>query len=76
MIGSSTRYSFDFKRLVGTVILDITYGYQVKGDRDELVVMADKNVREFGEAIAVGDFLVDTIPICECIIESLKMEWN
>ncbi|KZS89228.1 cytochrome P450 [Sistotremastrum niveocremeum HHB9708] len=50
-------------RLVGTVILDITYGYQVKGDRDELVVMADKNVREFGEAIAVGDFLVDTIPI-------------
>ncbi|KZT35830.1 cytochrome P450 [Sistotremastrum suecicum HHB10207 ss-3] len=49
--------------IIWTVILDITYGYQVKGDRDELVVMADKNVREFGEAIAVGDFLVDTIPI-------------
>ncbi|KZS89226.1 cytochrome P450 [Sistotremastrum niveocremeum HHB9708] len=61
------QYWIDLQRLTGTIILDITYGYQVKGERDELVIMSDKNVREFGEAISVGDFLVDTIPILKYV---------
>ncbi|KZT35829.1 cytochrome P450 [Sistotremastrum suecicum HHB10207 ss-3] len=64
---SHLEYWIDLQRLTGTIILDITYGYQVKGERDELVIMSDKNVREFGEAISVGDFLVDTIPILKYV---------
>jgi hypothetical protein len=53
--------------LAAAIVLGITYGYEVKGSQDKLVLLADKVTTELGRAFAPGAYLVDYIPICECL---------
>ncbi|KAG7087478.1 hypothetical protein E1B28_013441 [Marasmius oreades] len=47
----------------GGVILEIVYGYQIQGDNDPYVQLADDAVAGMRESFIHGSFLVDYIPI-------------
>jgi hypothetical protein len=49
-------------RLTGTIILDISHGYEVKDDNDKFVRLAEGAVTEIVEYGTPGTFLVDAIP--------------
>jgi hypothetical protein len=51
-------------RLAASVILDITYGYQVNEDEDAIVNFVKHTMDEFSEAAVPGAQLVDTFPWC------------
>ncbi|KZS91039.1 cytochrome P450 [Sistotremastrum niveocremeum HHB9708] len=57
------------RRMAGEVILGITYGYDVRASNDPIVAMAERSNAEFGQAVTVGAFLVDFIPIMKYIPE-------
>ena len=66
--------------MIGTIILDITYGYETKPKDDEWVALADRVVNDFADAVKCvyshsissyvdptyrpGAWLVDVIPAC------------
>jgi hypothetical protein len=51
-------------RLNGTVILRVTYGYEVNSLDDKFVRMAEEAFAELAHASIPGTFLVDAIPLC------------
>jgi hypothetical protein len=48
--------------MVGAVILDITYGYQVQEQDDYLVYLIQRLVAAFLDNLLPGKHLVDTFP--------------
>lgn len=52
--------------MVGATILDLTYGYQVKEGKDDLVDLMEETMREFGRAAVPGAHWVDAMPWREC----------
>ncbi|KDQ58276.1 hypothetical protein JAAARDRAFT_262159 [Jaapia argillacea MUCL 33604] len=62
-VGESPERLFEHIRwLVGSVILEITYGYQVKSEDDPIVEKIETSLEQFVEATTPGAFLVDIIP--------------
>lgn len=53
-----------FQRLKGTIILEVSHGYDVKGDNNRLVDLAEKCMDEFSMATSMG-FFVDLFPACQ-----------
>ena len=51
-------------RTAGTIGLQIAYGEEVKDDKG-LMNLSHEVMKVFGEVAMPGQFLVDTIPICE-----------
>jgi hypothetical protein len=51
-----------FYRLGGTIILDISHGYEVKDTNDKFVRLAEETVAELTRVAVLGKFLVDAIP--------------
>jgi hypothetical protein len=49
-------------RLASSIILDITYGYQVKPDYDEFVEMIERALRDFSQEAKPGKHMVDIFP--------------
>jgi hypothetical protein len=60
-----TKWVFNYyneNRLTGAIILDTTYGYQIKGTDDKLITLAENVVRDFAVAGVPGAYMVDTLP--------------
>ncbi|KAJ5606798.1 Cytochrome P450 E-class group I [Penicillium hordei] len=50
--------------IIGAEILDITYGYKVEpSGLDPLIELADLSAQQFSNAVQVGNWIVDIIPI-------------
>ena len=47
-----------------SVILKISHGYNIKGNRDPLIEMAEMAVDNLSEVVTPGRFLVDVLPFC------------
>jgi hypothetical protein len=50
-------------RAVGTTILKISYGYEVQADKDPLIELAEKAMKQFADTLTPGTYSVDVIPI-------------
>jgi hypothetical protein len=48
--------------LAGTVILDVSYDYEVKDDKDKYVNLAEAAVSDFTRFAPLGTFIIDAIP--------------
>lgn len=57
---SNLKQSAHFYRLTASIILDLTYGYQIKEDRDTLIELVEDVMGEFGRHFTPGAHLVDT----------------
>lgn len=54
-------------RHAGAVILMMTYGYSIQEENDPVVEVVDRATTQFARASTPGAFLVDTLPMSECI---------
>ena len=50
-------------RVVGAIIMDVTYGIQVTGMDDSYIEIAEKVLQLAASAMLPGSFLVDMVPI-------------
>ncbi|KAG2070199.1 cytochrome P450 [Suillus decipiens] len=50
------------RHTAGSIILGIAYGYEVKGDSDPLINLADRALDQFSRSTAPGAFMVDVVP--------------
>ncbi|KAH8822519.1 cytochrome P450 [Flagelloscypha sp. PMI_526] len=57
------QLEYYLRKLAGTIILKIVYGYDVKPGRDEYVDLIEAVNRDISEAAKPGNFMVDFIPI-------------
>jgi len=58
----SLDVSKHIRRTAGAIILDMAYGYKIKGENDPLVHTVDHATEEFALATAPGAFLADIFP--------------
>lgn len=65
--GSHKRFLILFSRgrLAASVVLMISYGYQVTSEDDAYVVLANSALSKLGQAGIFGTYLVDYIPLCK-----------
>jgi hypothetical protein len=56
-------FSKHLRNNASAVILKTTYGYEVEGDRDAFVKMAEDGMRHFAQVITPGVWLVDSLSI-------------
>ncbi|KAK6537207.1 hypothetical protein TWF694_011404 [Orbilia ellipsospora] len=62
-LNNPTGLELNLQIQASSIILDMLFGYNVNPNgRDPLVVLANKFMAEFGEAIVAGAWLVDMIP--------------
>jgi len=59
---SPEKFSEHIHLAMGTIILDITYGYETKPKDDEWIALADRVIHDFADAVKPGAWLVDVIP--------------
>ncbi|KAJ7167132.1 cytochrome P450 [Mycena filopes] len=52
-----------FRHMAGALILDITYGIQVRQKHDPYIDLAEEVMHTFSLAVVPGAFLVDTFPL-------------
>ncbi|EIW77985.1 cytochrome P450 [Coniophora puteana RWD-64-598 SS2] len=57
------------RRTAGSIILKITYGYEVQGANDRLVKVVEEAMSHFAHVTTPGAFLVDSIPFLKYIPE-------
>ena len=50
---------------IGAGSLQFTYGYQAKGDNDEMIQLVETVANNFVDSTLPGAYLVDLFPICE-----------
>jgi hypothetical protein len=55
--------------MTGGIILEITYGYQVKGKEDPFIDIVTRAMDDFIDGTQPGKYLVDTFPFCECMLD-------
>ncbi|KAI9067667.1 cytochrome P450 [Trametes sanguinea] len=60
--GRSDSLVQDLRRLAGSIIIMMTYGYEVEGDDDPLIKTVDQVLEEYAQSVAPGAFLADTFP--------------
>ena len=52
--------------IIGAEILDMVYGYKVEpSGPDPLIDLADLSAQQFSSAVQIGNWAVDSIPMCE-----------
>jgi len=56
------QYSEHIHHAMGSIILDIVYGYETKPKDDEWVALADVVVNDLSDSLRPGKWLVDVIP--------------
>jgi len=56
------RLKRKLSRVVGSIILRISHGYQVQGPHDPFVGLAENALLIWGKSTAPGAFLVDVFP--------------
>ena len=59
--------SFAFLSLIGSTILSITYGINVRPYDDPLIAIAEEAVETMRELMIAGTFLVDIVPILKYV---------
>ncbi|KAI0267785.1 cytochrome P450 [Gloeopeniophorella convolvens] len=59
----------NLRRTASAIVLDLVYGYKVKGENDELVQIAEVASLEFSHAASPGAFLVDSLPFLRHVPE-------
>ncbi|CCM06680.1 uncharacterized protein FIBRA_08965 [Fibroporia radiculosa] len=64
---SPEQFVAHIKKSAAGIILRMTYGYQIKGEKDPLVEIVDKAMAQFNLLVLPGTFLVDFFPILEHI---------
>ncbi|EGN99063.1 hypothetical protein SERLA73DRAFT_73633 [Serpula lacrymans var. lacrymans S7.3] len=57
------------RKTAGSIILSISYGYDVQGDHDPWVKVADDILSQFSEMTVVGAYLVDFLPFLKHVPE-------
>ena len=55
---------YNHPRTAGSIILRISYGYDVQDTDDPFIELADKATDQFSLSTAPGAFMVDLIPAC------------
>jgi hypothetical protein len=48
--------------MLGAIVIDATYGYQIKSGEDNMIDLFEEVMRDFAEGIAPGSHLVDLMP--------------
>ncbi|KAH8790437.1 cytochrome P450 [Flagelloscypha sp. PMI_526] len=66
------QLQYYLRKMAGTIILKIVYGYDVKAGRDEYVELIEAVNRDITQAITPGNFTVDFIPACIYVALSLR----
>jgi len=65
-ISASTYCSFVFNnRTAGSIILQISHGYEIAETEDPFVKIADEATEQFSQSTAPGGFIVNLIPACK-----------
>ncbi|KDQ58278.1 hypothetical protein JAAARDRAFT_193694 [Jaapia argillacea MUCL 33604] len=54
---------------IGSIVLEMTYGYKIQESNDSLVELVDTAVEQFSQATAPGAFAVDIIPALRYVPE-------
>jgi len=55
------------RRMTGAIILEVTYGYQVKDKDDQFIDMVNQAAANFMDGTGAGKYLVDTFHFCKFI---------
>ncbi|KAL7282187.1 hypothetical protein ACG7TL_003656 [Trametes sanguinea] len=53
----------DLRRLAGSIVIMMTYGYEVEENEDPLIKAVDQVLEEYAHSAAPGAYLADTFPI-------------
>ncbi|CCL99497.1 uncharacterized protein FIBRA_01515 [Fibroporia radiculosa] len=62
---SPDQFVNHIKKSAAAIILTMTYGYQIKGEKDPLIEIVDRAMARFTMFVLPGSFLVDFFPILE-----------
>lgn len=62
-------FALHIRRVVGSIILRISHGYQVQGPNDPFVGLAENALLIWGKSTAPGAFLVDVLPFLQYVPE-------
>ncbi|KAF9522932.1 cytochrome P450 [Crepidotus variabilis] len=61
-VENSGDLSHNLRKLAGSIILNLTYGYKVQDGQDDFVDLIEHDNENFGSAVKAGAFLVDVLP--------------
>lgn len=65
-IGKPVEVTDPQASIIGAEILDMVYGYKVEpSGPDPLIDLADLSAQQFSNAVQIGNWAVDSIPMCE-----------
>jgi hypothetical protein len=53
------------RKMIGAVILGITFGYPVKGGQDPMITLATQIVSDFDDISTPGRYIVDLLPVID-----------
>jgi cytochrome P450 len=84
VLDKPTDLAAHVRKTAGAIILRISYGYELQGDHDPFVELADKATVQFSLSTAPGAFLVDFIPFLKYIpawvpgagFQRIAKEWS
>ncbi|QRV81909.1 cytochrome P450 family protein [Ceratobasidium sp. AG-Ba] len=74
------EFAQHIRQTAGSIVIKLTYGYDVKDNKDHFIVLADEAVDMFSKVTAPGAFLVDTFPSLKYLpwapFKSKAREWR
>ncbi|KAJ7689941.1 cytochrome P450 [Mycena rosella] len=65
ILGTPEEFLHHVRRVVASIVLEISHGYKLEEGNDPLMSLAEQAVTDFAEAVVPGRYLCDTIPICK-----------
>ncbi|KAF8891878.1 cytochrome P450 [Infundibulicybe gibba] len=67
LLENPDNFGSHVRHCIGSTVLKIVYGYDIKPENDEYVLLADEAAQGLTQVIAAGTYLVDFIPILKYI---------
>jgi len=61
---SHVPHLLSISSVTGALIMEITYGMEIKSHEDKFLQAAERALEHLESAMIPGGFLVDTFPIC------------
>ncbi|KAF8745336.1 cytochrome P450, partial [Rhizoctonia solani] len=77
LLDEPSNFSKEVRRMVGSTLLSVVYGYEVRSSSDELVEVVEAAVAGFSQAAMISNYYVNVIPWLQHIPDWFPgMEWK
>ncbi|KAI0790553.1 cytochrome P450 [Abortiporus biennis] len=67
LLSSPDLFAEHIRHMAGRIILRLTYGFEVKSEKDHFIKIAERGVYGLSQVANTGSYLVDLIPILQYI---------